>query len=517
MGDAAGGVCADGHRPLTSACNSWLKATAAEFYVDSVTIREQAPIPNLNGDMEADSGWSDVNAPTTQERHPRPTNGRYTYQVSGDTNDGIESPTWALATQVQYALLARVQVVSGTVKFQLLNSANTVLTETTAAGTGDWETLHLAYTPTSVPQTVKIRLVAAADSTAFFADTVVPRLLRWHAFTYDSKGRVLTEQTIDPADGTSVLQEAARAYYSSGDGDGLLETVTQRSVAVQQRANVTFNTGQENQYQINYSGSKPSQWSATGGNPGAQIEGNPYEADVRIDLPAPSKVTYVAASARATNGWLSISLIREGGEVVNVDPSSNSLLTNPTLQWLELSNNALPAHTDVVAVRFVAGAPFNYGALDNCVVAYEPLNTLDDVITTYFYDSVGRVIQVNQSSTFGSCTRSRTVFDDAGNVTLSICNYVEQGASDPADWLWTTATNPEGQWEDGAGNAIDHGSTLDQNIVTSTTYDALGRPVQVRNVLGQVNLTVYDALDSREAHHRQLCRQRRSPGELGLG
>jgi len=38
-------------------------------------------------------------------------------------------------------------------------------------------------------------------------------VLRWQAFTYDM-GRTLTEQLIDPADGTTVLQETERIYWS---------------------------------------------------------------------------------------------------------------------------------------------------------------------------------------------------------------------------------------------------------------------------------------------------------------
>src|SRR4030095_5642913 len=105
-------------------------------------------------------------------------------------------------------------------------------------------------------------------------------VLRWQEFTYDSLGRTLTEKVIDPVDETTVQQQVTRTYYTSGDGDGLLHTVTQEDI---------------------------------------------------------------------------------GGS--------------------------------------------------------------NDVVTTYTYDSAGRVIKTQQSSNFGSCDISFTVYDSAGNVVATICNY----------------------------------------------------------------------------------------------
>ena len=115
-----------------------------------------------------------------------------------------------------------------------------------------------------------------------------------------------------------------------------------------------------------------------------------------------------------------------------------------------------------------------------------------DPYTEYTYDSAGRVILTQQTSNFGSCEFQRTVYDAAGNVTLSVCGYEPQGTSDPADWEWD---DNDHRWEDGASNAIDQGSSQDQNRITATTYDALGRAVQVRDNQGLVSLTLYDALD----------------------
>jgi hypothetical protein len=44
-------------------------------------------------------------------------------------------------------------------------------------------------------------------------------------------------------------------------------------------------------------------------------------------------------------------------------------------------------------------------------------------------------------------------------------NYVS--ASDPANWVWDAVDN---RWEDGAGNAINHGTNRDQNLISHTDY-----------------------------------------------
>lgn len=112
------------------------------------------------------------------------------------------------------------------------------------------------------------------------------------------------------------------------------------------------------------------------------------------------------------------------------------------------------------------------------------LNAADNQTTTYSYDSAGRVIQTQQSATFGNCTRSFTLYDAAGNVLASICNYDPGMGADP-----TTAAQ---------AIALYNSATPDKNRVTTYGYDALGRRVQATSDAGaayaQTTLTVYDAL-----------------------
>ena len=57
-------------------------------------------------------------------------------------------------------------------------------------------------------------------------DTDGTTVLRWQEFVYDSNGRTLTETVLDPSDGVTVLQQTTKTYISSGDGAGLVESVT---------------------------------------------------------------------------------------------------------------------------------------------------------------------------------------------------------------------------------------------------------------------------------------------------
>ncbi|MBL8152763.1 MAG: hypothetical protein JNM70_01165 [Anaerolineae bacterium] len=58
-------------------------------------------------------------------------------------------------------------------------------------------------------------------------DTNGTTVLRWQSFSYDNKGRLLSAKLLDPANGTTVLQQLDRAYLATpGNGYGLLQTET---------------------------------------------------------------------------------------------------------------------------------------------------------------------------------------------------------------------------------------------------------------------------------------------------
>ena len=134
------------------------------------------------------------------------------------------------------------------------------------------------------------------------------------------------------------------------------------------------------------------------------------------------------------------------------------------------------------------GTSGNGNGLLESLTQLDLLNPANDVSTTYTYDSAGRILKTQKSSLFGSCQVSYTVYDAAGNVVASICNYDNSGAAP------TTAAE---------ATALYDLAEPDKNRVTTYAYDPLGRRIKtvtnagdgVNAVHAQTTLTVYDALD----------------------
>jgi YD repeat-containing protein len=120
------------------------------------------------------------------------------------------------------------------------------------------------------------------------------------------------------------------------------------------------------------------------------------------------------------------------------------------------------------------------------VIQHDLSNPANDVTTTYFYDPAGRVSRTNQNLTFGNCTAAFTLYDPAGSVLASVCNY--DNGSSPTD-----PTTLAGVL------ALYNAAFPDKNKITTYTYDALGRRVSTTTQAGSAfavtNLTVYDSLN----------------------
>ncbi|MBA3867563.1 MAG: PD40 domain-containing protein [Anaerolineae bacterium] len=123
------------------------------------------------------------------------------------------------------------------------------------------------------------------------------------------------------------------------------------------------------------------------------------------------------------------------------------------------------------------------------VTQVDVVNPANNVSTSYSYDSAGRVVKTQQSSLFGNCKLSYTVYDDAGNVTATVCvNPDDTGTSTPTTVPLALAIY----------NSTD--PVKKKNKVTTYEYDTLGRRVKTtindgtNNPDKQISLTFYDAL-----------------------
>jgi YD repeat-containing protein len=119
----------------------------------------------------------------------------------------------------------------------------------------------------------------------------------------------------------------------------------------------------------------------------------------------------------------------------------------------------------------------------------------EDLISETVYDNMGRKLEnrrllENRGSAGEIWDTMRMVYDEWGRPKYQIAHYAPQGTTEPKDWEWKNQ-----RWEDGsAGNAIDHGTDNDQNIISQTMYDAEGRAYMTRDVLGKLQRTTYDGL-----------------------
>ncbi len=397
---------------------------AAEFYVDSVSISKAGTELAVNGGMEADSNWTGVLSPTTNERTVGADTGQYARRViASAVGQGIQGNTWDLVANRTYVILARVYPVSGTVRMKV---SGTTAFDKTTSGTGAWQTLRAVHKPSSGAVGVRLQFLADTSSAEFYVDTVhildATMLLRWQEFTYDSKGRTVTEKTIDPADGITVQQQVTRAYYTSGNGNGLLQTVTQEDIG------------------------------------GANDVTTTYTYD------AAGRVTKTQQSSNFGNCDISYTVYDTAGNVVasicNYDPGMSGDPTTAA-EAVALYNASFPDKNRV---------------------------------TTHEYDTMGRRVKttLNDGASFKQTTL--TFYDALNRVARTISNYVNQSggaAESPGLWVWSTANS---RWEKSATDttAISHGTDNNQNVIADIAYNARGMVRLQRDALGNVVLLGYD-------------------------
>ena len=131
-------------------------------------------------------------------------------------------------------------------------------------------------------------------------------------------------------------------------------------------------------------------------------------------------------------------------------------------------------------------------------------------ITETIYDSDGRVEATRD--VLGRLTHH--VYDSVGRVLRTISNYVPQGVSNPADWVWNNG------WKLGSGGgalAVSHGTDNDQNIIVDTLYDTLGRITQTTDQRHNLSLPFYDVLGRRVKTITNYLSQEQVTRQIGSG
>src|SRR5262249_49141638 len=117
-----------------------------------------------------------------------------------------------------------------------------------------WQTLRLAYKAGTTSQSVQF--LSEGGAAAFYVDSVhvieltgigASALLRAQQFAYDAKGRTVLEAaiTLDASasadtDMLTLAQETRRQYYDAGNGNGLLEKVSQIDLSGSDTTTTTY-------------------------------------------------------------------------------------------------------------------------------------------------------------------------------------------------------------------------------------------------------------------------------------
>jgi len=305
-------------------------------------------------------------------------------------------------------------------------------------------------------------------------------VLRWQAFSYDSKGRTLKEQTLNPADGQTVLQETTRTYAAdnAGNGAGLVRTVTQRDTV----------------------------------NPANDVTTTYFYDSAGRTIRTNQSFTF----GRCTS---SFTLYDAAGNVLasvcSYDPGN---LPDPTsLQGLlALYHPAQPEKNRVTV--------YGYDALGRRVQTITNAGRPEAQTTLTVYDALDRVVRsianyvpdarisdpfVHDRKDFDAGPDqtwnliSETVYNERGQVRKSIdlLGNVTVYGYDAAGRLVRTVQNasqPDYNNTYAGDPELKHyivGSAVDQDIALVNAYDPNGNLVKTTDATGSVTLTGYDALN----------------------
>ena len=460
--------------------------SGADFYVDSLSVIIEAEI-DLNGGMEADSGWTSVGTPTTNARSATQVDsGDYARHVVTDAaGEGIESVSFDLEADHTYVLMARVYPVTAQATAQVKMKVSS-LTDFDVVSTDDtaWETLRVVHTPTS-GGTHKVQFLAESAACEFYVDSLhlldVTNLLRWQEYIYDDKGRTLSEAVI-AVDSGLPNQQTTRVYGTSGDGDGLLESVTQVDVEDAGNSSTTTYTYDSagrviKTQKSSLFGSCEFSYSVydDAGNVLATVCGREsvtipttvLAARNLYDSNDPSKFT-VTTHEYDEMGRRIKSIANDG----NPAPAHarTSLTAYDALGRVIRTIDNYVADVSVPNPYTAAHSAFDHGTDDN-----------ENLVSDTAFNARGMV----QSQTDVLSNVTLLGYDDAGRLVKTV-----QNASLPSYNNDYTGTSPDPDLSEYSPSG-----EADEDAITEQVYDPAGNLVQTVDALSYNHFTVYDALN----------------------
>ena len=514
-------------------------------------------VPIANGDFETDNDWQAVGTPPTDQRVGAST-GQFARRVDAAVSEGIEGTAFTVEQNRSYLVLARVFPISGTVKMKVHNiSGFDDVTDGTTDNWQTLKAVYThSSSPVSANLQFLAENAAAhflVDSVYILDNT---QIQRWQEFEYTA-GQVSKESQIDPTNPNGdAIQLIKREYYGSGDGAGLLKTVKTYETDEQsdhQEVQYTYDAygrviqtkrlssmagdccGSTTQYDAagNITETKNiPDWSnqndpdtnpttqhvydelgrrvQTTTNVGTSFDQSSYTVYDALDRVVLS-VTNYEPQATTPDQWewaWNATANRwqwEDGQGVAIDfgaDNTQNIISQTVynergevrLQRDVLGNVTLFGYDDagrlVKTIRNAATADHNNTYLE-AISGNDP----DPDLSNYPYTNPGVL-----STAADADLVTKQVYDPAGNVVKSIDPLGKvtftvydalnrpiqtvQSASDPNYPILT----------DLSLGGYSFSSEADEDIVTTTQYDALGRVDRSIDVSGNINLTVYDTL-----------------------
>ena len=460
--------------------------SGADFYVDSLSVVIEAEI-DLNGGMEADSGWTSVGTPTTNVRsNTQVDSGDYARHVITDAaGEGVESAAFDLEADHTYVLMARVYPVTAQATAQVKMKVSS-LTDFDVVSTDDtaWETLRVVHTPTT-GGTHKVQFLAETAACEFYVDSLhlldVTNLLRWQEFIYDDKGRTLSEAVI-AVDSGLPSQQTTRVYGTSGAGDGLLESVIQ--VDVEDAGNNSTTT-----YTYDSAGRViKTQKSSLFGS--CEFSYSVYDdaGNVLATVCGRESVTIPTTVLAARNLYDSN------------DPSKFTVTTHEydemgrRIKSVANDGNPAPAHarTSLTAydalgrvIRTIDNYVADVSVPNPYTAAHSAFDHGTDDNENLVSDTAFNARGMVQSQTDVLSNVTLLGYDDAGRLVKTV-----QNASLPSYNNDYTGTSPDPDLSEYSPSG-----EADEDAITEQVYDPAGNLVQTVDALSYNHFTVYDALN----------------------
>jgi RHS repeat-associated protein len=341
-------------------------------------------------------------------------------------------------------------------------------------------------------------------------DTDGVSVLRWQKFTYDTKGRILTQQVVNPLDGVTV-QQTSHTYWSLGDsndaGVGLLRKATQEDL-------LNPANNQETTYFYDLAGRVVQ----TNRSPTFGDCCKAYTVYDEAGIVLRTVDNYEAQGNTTPHSWKLNTAVTppvwqypNGSTWENVDHGSTGQQNRVTLyeydslgRRIKTVNNSGTEHAQTTLTVYDAlgrivrtishyvenvAIPHPYTAAHSAFT--HGTNNTDNLVTDTFYNERGIVrksVDVSGNATLYG-------YDDAGRMVKTVIN-----ASIPNYNNDYTGGDPDlSDYGDDPGvpgvdtNLIS--TDPDKDIITRNVYDAVGNLVQSVDAIGNVTFNIYDSLN----------------------